>query len=234
MGLTYDLHAFVTHFTGQEIERGGIACTNNELWGERALKKVADIAKGRTSSSYVELTIGNQLNLQRSLMSLEQSLQDRGLLIDGKSMLGLDDAIFVSNMCVIVVHNLCNYAELPLEVRLYLETSEVDPLCTPLYASATLSTGEVVHGDRYTRLLSRTSHVVMYMHQGVEAYGSVCCFYKSATCAYAVYAIMKALPVEGHRARGTVVELRSAVGTCRIVPASAIVRKLVVLHDPII
>lgn len=231
LGLTYGLHAFVTHFTEQELERGGIACTN-ELWGERALKKVADIAKGRTSSSNVELTIGNSLNLQRSLVSLEQALQDRGLLIDGKSMLGLGDAVFVSNRCVITVQHMCKHADLSPEVRTFLETTEVDPVHTPLYASATLSTGEGVHGDRYTRLLSRTSHFVMYMHQGVAAYGRVHCFYKSAGCAYAVCAIIEVLEVEAHKARGTVVELRSAVGRWRIVPASAIVCKLVVLHDP--
>jgi hypothetical protein len=229
--LTYGLHAFVTHFTEQEMERGGIACTN-ELWGERGLKKVATSAKGRTSSSNVEMTIANQMNLQRSLMTLEQALKDRDLLIDGKSLLGLDEAVFSATRCVIVVQNLLHTpTALPAFLLTYLDTSQVNILCTPLYASARLSTGEVIHGERYTRLYSRTSHFVMFVHHGVATYGSVCCFYESAGCDAAVRAVIEVLPVEGHRARGTVVELRSGRRACVIVPASTIICKLVVLHD---
>ena len=230
-GLTYGLHAFVTHFTEQELERGGMACTN-ELWGERGLKKVADIAKGRTTSHNVELTIANQLNLQRHLMSLEQGLKDRGLLIDGKSMLGLDESVFFADRCEIMVLNLLRKSAkeilLPFQLT-QVPTLDVNILSTPLYASAKLSTGEVVHGESYARLQKCTSRFVMFMHRGVATYGSVCCFYKLAD---EVLAVMELLPFERHHMLRTVVELRLGAETCLLVPAADIRCKLVVLPAP--
>jgi len=227
--LTYGLHAMVMHMTKQELERGSLACCN-ELWGERALKVVAGIAKGRESSSNVELTIHYHMSMKRRLMALEQELQVRGLLVGGKSLSGLD--VSSLNACRTVIkllNQLTRFPILPIVALQHLNTvSDVDDT-TVFYASALLAHGEVVHAETYTRLVSRTSSNIMYqLDDGEKAYGSVFLFYDRGVAR----ALVAPLLVETSRCYGCVVELRRDESVCLEVPASTIVCKIMVMRDP--
>ena len=77
--MTYNLHSMVYHFLRQELE-GGALCCDNELFGERFLKYLAALAKGKVQTNNVELTLAKNLRRLVYLADLEAGLLERGTL----------------------------------------------------------------------------------------------------------------------------------------------------------
>ena len=185
--MTYNLHSLVHHFREQEL-RGGALCCDNELFGERFLKYLAALAKGKVQTPNVELTLALNLRKLVFLADLECGLRREGLLT--KSY--VDQQLVSLNQEVELKHELRAFI-MPTnpEFMLWLQTIGVDVGESKLPETAygvAHAKGLVYTSVNYALENTRASYWVSYIHvlTKEKAYACVRFYVRVGEVAYAV------------------------------------------------
>jgi hypothetical protein len=223
--LTYNLHSMVYHFREQELRGGALSC-DNELFGERFLKYLAALAKGKVQTPNIELSLCLTLRKLVFLADLECGLRREGLLV--KSY--VDQQLVTENQNVQLKGELRAFT-MPTnpEFMAWLQTIGVEESQLPVTAYGIAhAKGLVFTSVNYALENTRASYWVSYIHviTKEKAYARVQFYVRLGEVAYAV---INELTLHGideyHAITLSVPETRKAA----IVPVDQLVFKLNVL-----